>query len=239
MPLDNETLGSLKDTLGDAGAELYAKVAGSVANDTLEMDKLRAGHQSSTGKLSAFETQLATVTADRDKWKTDFEGANSDDAVQQLTAARDANKASSDDWKAKYDGLTGEIATQAKHGKIRTQLQAALVGDKEVPDNRLAAAMQLLGIPDGVDLDSEGQIIGHLEHVQKFQKDHGWMLEADGEKAKGNQGGKPGGDESAKAKAKATDGDGVDEDRARGREYAKKYFDSHHPGAATRKRAAQ
>jgi hypothetical protein len=241
MPLDNETLSGLKEALGDAGAELYAKVSGAVASDVAEFDKLRSGHQSAASKQTELKGQLKAAVTERDKWKADFETASSDDALLKMTEARDKQTKEAGDWKSQFEGLTKNV----RDGKIASKLATALFTDADgnpiaVKPAKREAALELLtgrGLPEGVDLDDKGGLIGHVAPLEAFRQKYGFMLSVsaddddadDGDDGRqvddANTGKRPGAGVKPKARGKQTKKDAAQILREEGAKMAGDYLD--------------
>ncbi len=218
MPLDQDTMTKLQEALGDGGKELFSSIATSTAADVASFDTLRSSAASSQSRIDEAVASATSSKKERDQARKDLKAANTDDALQKMTAERDAaNKTSA----AHESDLKG-LRTSMKTDRIGRALRRAMYTDdkgaaKKVDVKRQDAAMKLMmgaGIPNGVDFDGDGKLMGHVELTTKFAEDHDFLFTEN--KAAANQGGGNGSDD----KAKVGDGKGDKSGYQRAREAA-------------------
>lgn len=218
MPLDQDQMTKLQEALGDAGKDLFSDIASSTAADVAAFDTLRSSQVSSQSKIDEALASATSHKKERDQARKDLAAANTDDALQKMTAERDAaNKTS-----ATHESDLATLRKGVKTDRISSALRRSMYTDdkgvaKKVDAKRQDAAMKLLmggGIPNGVDFDSEGKLMGHVELTAKFAKDHDFLFTED--KAAANQGGGNGSD----GKPRVGDKDGEKTAYQRAREQA-------------------
>jgi hypothetical protein len=196
MPLTSDQLKRLKTALGADGGELFDAVSASNAVDVAELDRLKAKAVS----VDQVRDKLDAAVKERDKYRADFEASDSGEAIEKLTAERDRALAKQE----KAEGALKQFQTEQRTSSIKSQLEAALFDGKPMPADpeaakketqRRAAAMKLLtvdGLPEGIDLDENGKLVGHVEPLQTFKDSYGFVLEA-APAAGGGEGGGDGG----------------------------------------------
>ncbi len=218
MPLDQDTMTKLQEALGDGGKDLFSSIAASTAADVASFDTLRSSAASSQARIDVAVASATSSKKERDQAQKDLKAANTDDALQKMTAERDAATKTSAAHESDLKGLRQSMKTDRISQALRRSMYTDDKGvAKKVDAARQDAAMQLMmgrGIPNGVDFDGEGKLMGHVELTAKFAKDYPFLVSED--KAAANQGGGNGSD----GKPNVGDGKGEKTSYERAREAA-------------------
>ncbi len=217
MPLDQDTMTKLQEALGDDAKDLFASVASQTAADVASFDTLRSSAASAQSKIDDAKASSTSHKKERDQARKDLEAANTDDALAKMMSERDKALETATALGSDLTSLRAGVKT----AKIRGALRRAMFTDdkgaaKKVDTKRQDAAMELMmgkGIPNGVDFDSEGKLMGHVELTAQFAKDFPFLVSED--KAAANQGGGNGSDE--KGKISGEDGEKTGYQKARER----------------------
>ena len=169
----------------EGGADLAESLRTHAAHSAATLDDLK-------GKYNAASTGLKEASGERDKYKSDFEAASgsSDEAIKNLTAARDAAVAERD---SATQGLVQYKTKQAVMGALRA---------KGLKGSALDDATALFVLPEGAVLEGDS-LAGATSAINAFVKARPHLLGS----PQGNGGGRSGSGEPAGGQRKAVNPD--------------------------------
>ncbi|MFH1568523.1 MAG: hypothetical protein ABIL09_11055 [Gemmatimonadota bacterium] len=172
MPISADDLKAIEKALGDEGTELLGRIKASQTEDATALDGLK-------GQLKTAEKAKGWAERAAQKAAADLEAASKGEGEQVKTLAAERDKAAAD-----------LEAAQVQHRQYR--IETALAEKLGITDTvRRRAAMKTLGVPEGVDLDDNGDLLGADPHVEGFKKSHAFFFDA---KTPGHGGPPPGAD---------------------------------------------
>lgn len=210
MPINDETLASLREAIGETHGELYESIASATGSANSELDRLRSSSRMDGGRVSELEAQVSALTSDLEKASSDLANSGSDEAIKKLMAERDAALKSKADALAGLEGLQASVHADKLHRALAKEL---FKGNSEASDNQRAAALKLLATDglDGVGFDDKGNLVGHVDKLKAFKKTNPFFF---GKGKPGNQGTPDGADRKPNPKGDTAEKTAYDRGRA-------------------------
>lgn len=168
--------------------EARAKLLASWDETATKLDTATAQAREAAKALKAAEARAAKISGD----------------LETSTKDRDAQLAAYAEAKTKAEAAAADAAARLRSRDIRDGLRAKLTAVKVTDPTMQADALALLGIPDGVDLDESGALVGADKLVADFVAARPHFTAAPARSVGGAPGARPPGTPPEPAKDAAT-----------------------------------
>lgn len=158
MPLSAEQLKAIQGALGDDGAETFEAIKATLDTDASALDTVK-------GEVTKAKRDAAKTAKELEQARKDAEAAKAgeSEALTATKAERDAAKAEAE-----------ALAKRHRDYRIKVKLADALgIADRA----KRSDALKLFELPEGADLDDDGNLTGADDAIKSFRESRGYLFD--------------------------------------------------------------